>query len=529
MIKITDLHMEPGFTPDMLQSAAAKKLKIPADALYKVRLVKKSVDARDKSRVHFVCAVQAQLSGNEEKLVQRQRGRGVQIVEKVVYQLPTGRNTRTRPVVVGFGPAGMFAALILAQCGCRPIVIEQGEPVEKRALSVAAFWRTGKLNPGSNVQFGEGGAGTFSDGKLTTGTKDSRIQKVLSELISAGAPPEIAYEAKPHIGTDKLPDVVKTIRETILSLGGEIRFETKVTGFQSQAGAMTGLTLSCADGSRETLPCEQVVLAMGHSARDTFETLLVAGVAIEAKAFAVGARIEHPAEMINKVQYGSAADVSLLGTAEYKLACHLDNGRGVYTFCMCPGGTVTGAASEPGMVVTNGMSSYLRDGENSNSAVLVGVTPEDFGTGPLDGVAFQREIERKAFQAAGGNFNMPGQKVGDFLSGRPSAGFGTVRPTGGPAVAPGEIGACLPKLVTDSMAAGILRMDRFLKGFAMADAVLTAPETRSSSPVRILRGEDRQSLTMKGLYPCGEGAGYAGGIMSAAVDGIKTAEMILGE
>lgn len=527
MIKITDIHLEPGFTKETLQKAAAKKLKLPASALHNVRLVKKSVDARDKARIHFVCAAQASVDADEEKLVQKLRSRNVQIQHNQPYQLPRGGKLSARPVIVGFGPAGLFAALILAQCGENPIVIEQGESVEKRGKSVSAFWKTGKLNSASNVQFGEGGAGTFSDGKLTTGTKDRRIQKVLSEFIAAGAPPEIAYEAKPHIGTDRLPGVVKNMRETIIALGGEVRFETKATGFRETNGKISALELENPDGSKEILACRDLILAAGHSARDTFETLCAMGVAMQAKSFSVGARIEHPAALINRAQYGDFADVQALGTADYKLSVQLQNGRGVYTFCMCPGGVVTGAASEPGIVVTNGMSTYLRDGENSNSALLVGVTPEDFGKNPLDGIAFQRAIEQQAFLAAGADYSMPGQRVGDFLSGNASHSFGTVRPTAEPGVVPGNLCRCLPDFVTGAMAEGIVRMNRFLRGFSMEDAVLTAPETRSSSPVRILRGEDRQSLTLKGLYPCGEGAGYAGGIMSAAVDGIRTAEALL--
>lgn len=528
MIRITGLPVELDFKRENLIRAAAKKLRLPEKALHDVRLCKKSVDARKKDRVHFVCAVEAAIDGDENRLVSRLKDQKIQLAPQRRYQLPEASRLPQRPLVVGFGPAGMFAGLVLAQCGQRPIILERGECVEKREKTVTKFWMERTLKKSSNVQFGEGGAGTFSDGKLTTGTNDIRIRKVLEELAEAGAPEEILYEAKPHIGTDRLPGTVKAIRERILSLGGEVRFETAVTGLRSREGALCGLELDRA-GAREVLECSQVILAIGHSARDTFETLFAAGIPMQAKAFSVGARIEHPQELIDRAQYGGFAGAPRLGAADYKLSCHLENGRGVYTFCMCPGGYVTGAASEPGGVVTNGMSPYARDGANSNAALLVGVAPEDYGAeGPLAGVQFQRRLERLAFRAAGEGYGAPAQRVEDFLTGKSTACFGAVKPTYQPEAVPGSLNACLPEFVTESMREGIRRMGKQLSGFDWGDAVLTAPETRSSSPVRILRGEDCQSLGMRGLYPCGEGAGYAGGIVSAAVDGIRCAEAVLG-
>lgn len=526
MIRLTGLKLPLDFSGDDLRRAAAKKLRLPADALHGTVLVKKSVDARKKEDVHFVCAVETSVEGSEEKLVSRLRDSSVQKAEPYVYELPQGPRFSRRPVVVGFGPAGLFAALILAQCGQRPLVLERGKPVEERERSVQAFWKTSVLDPESNVQFGEGGAGAFSDGKLTTGTGDSRIRKVLEELYRAGAPEEILYEAKPHIGTDRLPGVVKALREQILSLGGEVRFSTRVTGFRVKAGQLSAMELETPRG-REVLECSRVILAVGHSARDTFEALRGLGLPMQPKAFSVGARIEHPAALIDRAQYGSFAGHPALGAADYKLSCQLPDGRGVYTFCMCPGGTVTGAASEPGGVVTNGMSAWARDGRNSNAALLVGVTPGDFGgEGPLAGVEFQRRIERAAFCTTGSSYFAPVQRVADLLEDLPTRRFGSVLPTYEPGVAPGKIGCCLPEFVTAAMKQTLPLLGRRLKGFDDGDALLTAPETRSSSPVRILRNESLQSPLARGLYPCGEGAGYAGGIVSAAVDGIRCAEAL---
>ena len=527
MLKITGLKLPLGFREGDLKRAAAKQLRLPESAIGQVRLCKKSVDARKKDNVHFVCAVEAAIQGDENRLLSRRRDNAVQKAEPYRYQPPQAGKLPQRPVVVGFGPAGMFAALLLAQCGQEPIVLERGQAVEERERAVQRFWKERVLDSQSNVQFGEGGAGTFSDGKLTTGTGDGRIRKVLEELVAAGAPEEILYEAKPHIGTDKLPGVVRSIRQQVIALGGEVRFSTQVTDFRLKEGRLVGLTLRTPAGE-EVLECSQVILAIGHSARDTVQELHRLGLPMEAKAFSVGARIEHPASLIDRAQYGDFAGHPALGAADYKLSCHLENGRGVYTFCMCPGGTVTGAASEEGGVVTNGMSAWARDGRNSNAALLVGVTPADFGAeGPLAGVAFQREIERAAFRLAGGDYSAPAQRVADLLAGVPSKGFGGVLPTYEPGVVPGDIAQCLPSFVVDSMKAALPILGRRLQGFDSGDALLTAPETRSSSPVRILRDENCQSPLAQGLYPCGEGAGYAGGIVSAAVDGLRCAEAVL--
>lgn len=527
MLKIAGLNLELDFREGDLKRAAAKKLRLPERALTGVKLVKRSVDARKKDRVRFVCTVEAAVDGDEGKLLARLKDSQVQKAEPYRYELPRAGKLPQRPVVVGFGPAGMFAALLLAQCGQAPIVLERGQPVEEREKAVARFWRERVLDPASNVQFGEGGAGTFSDGKLNTGTGDIRIRKVLEELVNAGAPEEILIDAKPHVGTDRLPGVVKSIREQIVALGGEVRFSTRVAGFRLREGALCALETEGPGGKRDLLECSQAVLAVGHSARDTFEELWRLGLPIQPKAFSVGARIEHPAALIDAAQYGSAAGHPALGAADYKLSRRLANGRGVYTFCMCPGGYVTGAASEEGGVVTNGMSPWARDGENSNAALLVGVSPEDFGGGPLAGVEFQRKLERSAFQLAGGAYGAPAQRVADFLSRVPTKAFGAVKPTYQPEAVPSSLDGCLPGFVTDSLREALPQLGRLLRGFDSGDAVLTAPETRSSSPVRILRDEEFQSPLARGLYPCGEGAGYAGGIVSAAVDGLRCAEAVL--
>lgn len=527
LLRISGLKLPLDFKQNDLRAAAAKKLRLPESALHDVRLVKKSVDARRKDDVHFVCTAEAAVDCNERRVLSRVRDNSVQKALPYSYELPQAKPPVQRPVVVGLGPAGLFAGLILAQCGQRPIILERGLPVDERKKSVEGFWRERVLDTESNVQFGEGGAGAFSDGKLTTGTGDIRIRKVLEELAAAGAPEEILYEAKPHIGTDRLPGVVKNIREKIIALGGEVRFSTKVTGFRLVDGRLCGLDTECG-GATGFLECDSAVLAVGHSARDIFEKLHSLKLPMQAKAFSVGARIEHRAEMIDRAQYGDFAGHPALGAADYKLSCHLADGRGVYTFCMCPGGYVTGAASEEGGVVTNGMSCWARDGVNSNAALLVGVTPEDYGSdSPLAGVEFQRRIERAAFKLGGGDYTAPAQRIADFLAKTPSSGFGGVKPTYEPGVAAASLDLCLPDFVTEAMRQALPVLGRQLRGFDDGDAVLTAPETRSSSPVRVIRDENYQSPTAGGLYPCGEGAGYAGGIVSAAVDGIRCAEAVI--
>lgn len=530
MLRLTGLRLPLNFREADLKKAAAKKLRLPEAGIRRVELFRKAVDARKKNDLRFVCTLQVEVDGNEDKLLRRLKDSKIQKADLRRYEPPEAapRKEEMPPVVIGFGPAGIFAALLLAQRGLRPLVLERGQPVAERKKTVERFWKERLLAPNSNVQFGEGGAGAFSDGKLNTGTSDLRIRRVLEELVKAGAPGEVLTDAKPHVGTDLLPGVVENIRRQILELGGQVWFGTCVTDFKMRDGALTGLEILQENGKREVLPCSQAVLAIGHSARDTFERLFALGLPMEAKAFSIGARIEHPAAMINRAQYGELAGHPALGAADYKLFTHLPNGRGVYTFCMCPGGSVVGAASEPGGVVTNGMSPWARNGENSNSALLVGVTPEDYGAeGPLSGIYFQRRQEQAAFRLGGENYSAPAQRVEDFLRDRPTNSFSGIKPTYEPGVVPGSLSGCLPVFVTDSMKEALPRLGRLLPGFDMADAVLTGPETRSSSPVRLLRGENLQSPLCRGLFPCGEGAGYAGGIVSAAVDGLRCAEQIL--
>ena len=438
------------------------------------------------------------------------------------------RQSAFRPVVVGFGPAGMFAGLILAEAGLRPIVLERGKDIQRRQQDVNAFWQQHILNEESNVQFGEGGAGTFSDGKLTTGIKSPFIRQVLQELYEAGAPEEILYAAKPHIGTDRLAVVVQNIRKKIECLGGEVRLECRLENLILANGFIHGVTYSHL-GQTVDMETDAVILAIGHSARDTVEMLYKNGAQIIQKPFSVGARIEHPQKLIDKAQYGAFAGHPKLGAADYKLSCHGLHQRGAYTFCMCPGGTVVAAASEKGGVIVNGMSTLARDGENANSALLVGIDPVDFPSEhPLAGMYYQREIEQNAFALGGGDYRAPAQLVGDFLADRESRALGNVQPTCPTGVTLTNLRYCLPDKVRTTMQAAITEMDKRLHGFALPDAVLTAPETRSSSSVRILRDEFCQ-CNLRGVYPCGEGAGYAGGIVSAAVDGIKCAHAVLAD
>ena len=500
---------------------ARRTAKLKPEQIEAMYLVKSSVDARKKSNIHIVSSVSIVVKGDEEALVKKANSKDVQLQKQERISFETGSGAlEHRPVVVGFGPAGMFAALVLARLGYEPIVLERGADVDARVEAVENFWNNKVLSTRTNVQFGEGGAGTFSDGKLNTGVNNPRIGWILEQFVKAGARENILYDAKPHVGTDVLLTVVQNLRQQIISLGGEVRFNTQVTGLVTENGQLTGLKTESGD----TISCDTAVFAIGHSARDTFEMLHASGIPMEPKPFAMGARIEHKQAMVGISQYGEPNPV--LPPADYKLTEHLEDAT-VYTFCMCPGGYVVAAASEEGRVVTNGMSYADRDGENANAALLVTVNPAQFPyEGPLGGMHWQREIEEKAYQISG-SYRAPAQKVGDFLAGKPSTGAGAVQPTYRPGVAWCDLHDVLPERITRSMEAALPRLDNKLKGFADADAVLTAPETRSSSPVRIIRDETRQS-SLKGFYPCGEGAGYAGGIMSAAIDGIMPAEKILG-
>lgn len=534
MIRINEIKLPIDHTPDDLKLAAAKMIKVKAEDIQSISVFKRSIDSRKKNEnIYFVYTVDVSVGGNENKILKRCDSRRVSESEFYEYvPVENKRKSHFRPIIVGFGPAGMFCSLMLARTGLKPIVLERGNDVDTRTKNVLNFWNTRKLNTASNVQFGEGGAGTFSDGKLTTGIKDKKQRKIFTEFIHFGAPEQILYSNYPHIGTDKLVDVVKNLRKEVVSLGGEIHFGCKLTDLIVANNYIHGITYEDADGNKNDIETDTVVLAIGHSARDTVEMLYSKGITIMQKPFSVGARIEHPREMIDRAQYGKFAGHPALGAANYKMACHPEHGRGAYTFCMCPGGTVVAASSEENMLVVNGMSEYARDKENSNSALLVGIEPDDFeSTHPLAGMHLQRKIESAAFSLGGGDYTAPAQLVGDFLKDTPSKHLGAVHPSCPTGVTPSDIRKVLPKKVTDTMASAILKMDEKLQGFALPDAVLTAPETRSSSPVRILRGDFYECFqgenVLGGVYPCGEGAGYAGGIVSAGVDGIRVAEAIL--
>ena len=529
-MRLTELRLALDHTDADLRCAILKRLGIAADELIAFTVFRRGHDARKRAAIVLTYTLDIELR-NETAVLARLAG-DVHVGPSpdtrydFVAHAPATPPT-PRPVVIGTGPCGLFAGLLLAQMGFRPLILERGKAVRERTQDTWDLWRKGQLNPESNVQFGEGGAGTFSDGKLYSQIKDPawRARKVLTEFVKAGAPSEILYVSKPHIGTFKLVSMVEAMRAEIESLGGKIRFGARVDDVEIQAGQVRGLRL--ADG--ETIAASHVVLAVGHSARDSFRMLHARGVHIEAKPFSIGVRIEHPQSLIDRARFGKFAGHPLLGAADYKLVHHCDNGRSAYSFCMCPGGTVVAATSEAGRVVTNGMSQYSRNERNANSAIVVGVTPADYpkiDTDPLAGIEFQRLWESRAFEAGGGDYRAPAQRVGDFLAGRPSTDLGTVLPSYTPGVHPADLRDCLPDYVVTALRESLRAFGRQIHGFDMDDALLTGVETRTSSPIRVTRGNDFQSINTRGLYPAGEGAGYAGGILSAAVDGIKVAEAV---
>lgn len=521
MIRIREISLPPEHTPAQLGYEAARLLKISPGQIRRLQIVRRSVDARKKPAVRIVYTVDVEAAGSEAKILKAARCSRAGLAPVARYKPPRPRPApQLPPVVVGFGPAGMFAGLVLALAGQRPLILERGEDAVTRHERVRRFFETGELDERTNVQFGEGGAGTFSDGKLNTGVSNPRISWILEQLVAAGAQEEILFDAKPHVGTDMLLKVVQNIRRRIQELGGQVRFSTQVVDIIRENGRLTGLVTD----SGERIRCCGAIFAIGHSARDTFAMLQERNIPMEPKPFAMGVRIEQLQRAVNIAQYGQ--ENAALPPADYKLVQHLE-GRTVYTFCMCPGGYVVAAASREGGVVTNGMSCSDRAGENANAALLVSLNPADFpGDDPLAGMRWQEALERGAFQAGGGNYRAPAQLVGDFLKGVPSAGPGRVMPTYRPGVTWTDLHGVLPEVITGALEQAIPLLNQKLPGFGGADCVLTAPETRSSSPVRVLRDDSRQSA-LRGLYPAGEGAGYAGGIMSAAIDGILSAEALL--
>ncbi len=528
MLRITELKLPLDHPDEALREAIVQRLGIRDEQLLSFNLFKRSYDARKKnSELLFIYTIDLEASNEAELLGKfaddRNIGPAPDVTYKFVGQAPAG--LQERPIVVGFGPCGIFAGLLLAQMGFKPIILERGKEVRQRTKDTWGLWRKSVLNPESNVQFGEGGAGTFSDGKLYSQIKDPQHhgRKVLEEFVKAGAPDEILYINKPHIGTFRLTGMVEQMRQDMIALGAEVRFQQKVTDLLIEDGQLTGVVLE----SGEQLHSRHVVLALGHSARDTFRMLHAKGVYMEAKPFSVGFRIEHPQTLIDKARLGKYAGHPKLGAADYKLVYHAKNGRSVYSFCMCPGGTVVAATSEPGRVVTNGMSQYSRNERNANSGIVVGIDPErDYPGGPLAGIELQERLEAHAYVMGGSNYQAPAQLVGDFVAGRPSTALGSVEPSYKPGVTLGDLAPSLPDFAIEAIREALPAFDRQIKGYNLHDAVLTGIETRTSSPLRITRGEDYQSLNLKGLFPAGEGAGYAGGILSAGVDGIRIAEAV---
>ncbi len=528
MLRITELKLPLDHPDEALREAIVQRLGIRDEQLLGFNLFKRSYDARKKnSELLFIYTIDLEASNEAELLHRFADDRNISVAPDVSYKFVghAPADLQQRPIVVGFGPCGIFAGLLLAQMGFKPIVLERGKEVRQRTKDTWGLWRKSVLNPESNVQFGEGGAGTFSDGKLYSQIKDPQHhgRKVLEEFVKAGAPEEILYINKPHIGTFRLTSMVEKMREEIIALGGEIRFQEKVTDLLVDGEQLTGVVLE----SGEQLHSRHVVLALGHSARDTFRMLHARGVFMEAKPFSVGFRIEHPQSLIDKARLGKYAGHPKLGAADYKLVYHAKNGRSVYSFCMCPGGTVVAATSEPGRVVTNGMSQYSRNERNANSGIVVGIDPErDYPGGPLAGIELQERLEAHAYVMGGSNYQAPAQLVGDFVAGRASTALGSVEPSYKPGVTLGDLAPSLPDFAIEAIREALPAFDRQIKGYNLHDAVLTGIETRTSSPLRITRGEDYQSLNLKGLFPAGEGAGYAGGILSAGVDGIRIAEAV---